>query len=67
MSVLMCVLTWSILMIGSFSSTSFSINDTLATLLDNDNLLRGELLSQFTILSLLYSHFRTLNSYSLAH
>lgn len=49
------VLTWSILMIGSFSSTSFSITDTLTTPLDNDSLLQGKVVSQFTILALLQS------------
>ena len=49
------MLTWSILITGSLSSTSFSTTDTLTTLLDNDNLLQAKLLSQFTVLSLLQS------------
>ena len=49
------MLTWSILTTGSLPSISFSTTDTLVTLLDNDNLLQAELLSQFTMLSLLQS------------
>ena len=48
-------LTWSILTTVSLSSTSFTTIDTLATLLDNDNLLQTKLPSQFAMFSLLQS------------